>query len=95
MYQSLISYSGSFHNNDPRDSFILNMTVDDMDSVLHEITYTQIETLNLTDHIHKPRNIQTKRSLLPFGGLFNFLFGTASDDDVRSMKQDIQKLYDK
>ena len=70
------------------------MTIDDIDSVLHEITYTQIEAFNLIDHIHKPRNIRTKRSLLPFGGLFNFLFGTANDDDVKSMKQDIQKLYD-
>ena len=38
--------------------------------------------------------LEPKRSLLPFGGLFNFLFGTANDDDVKSMKQDIQKLYD-
>ena len=94
MKQSLISYSGSFHNSDPRYSLILNMTIDDINSVLHEITYTKIETFNLIDHIHKPRDIRTKRSLLPFAGLFNFLFGTASDDDVRSMKQDIQKLYD-
>ena len=70
------------------------MTIDDIESVLHEITYTQIETLNLIDHIHKPRDIRMKRSLLPFCGLFNFLFGTANDDDVMSMKQDIQKLYD-
>ena len=70
------------------------MTVDDINSVLHEITYTQIETLNLIDHIHKPRDIRTKSSLLSFGGLFNFLFGTANDDDAKSMKQDIQKLYD-
>ena len=71
------------------------MTIDDIDSVLLEITYTQLETFTLIDHIHKPRNIRTKRSLLPFGGLFIFLFGTANDDDVKSMKQDIQKLYDK
>ena len=92
--QSLISYSGSFHNSDPRYSLILNMTIDNINSVLHEITYTQTETFNLIDHIHKPRNIRTKRSLLPFGGLFNILFGTANDDDVRSMKEHIQRLYD-
>ena len=46
--------------------------------------------LNMT----KPKDIRTKRSLLSFGGLFNFLLGTANDDDVRSMKQDIQKLHD-
>ena len=92
--QSLIGYSDSFHNSDPRYSLIMNMTIDDINSVLHEIISTQIEAFNLIDHIHQPRNIGTKRSLLLFGGLFNFLFGTANDDDVRSIKQDIQKLYD-
>ena len=70
------------------------MTVDDIDSVLHEITSTQIKAFNLIDHIHKPSDIRPKRSLLPFSQLFHFLFGTAHDDAVRSMKQDIQKLYD-
>ena len=32
--------------------------------------------------------------LLPFGRLFHFLFGTAKDKDVKSMKQDIKRLYD-
>ena len=35
-----------------------------------------------------------KRSLLPFGRLFNFLFGPAKDEDVRLNKQDVKKLYD-
>ena len=92
--QSLISYSDSFHSNDPRYSLLLSMTIDNIDSVLHEITSTQTEAFNLIDLIHNPKDIRNKRSLLPFGGLFNFLFGTANDDDVRSMKQGIQKLYD-
>ena len=70
------------------------MTIDDINSVLHKIISTQIEALNLIVHIHKPKDIRTKRSLLPFSGLFHFLFGTANDDDIRSMKQDVQKLYD-
>ena len=92
--QSLISYSESFHSSDPMYSFLLNMTIDDIDSILHEITSTQIEAFNLIDHIHKPKDIRTKGSLLPFGDPFHILFGTANDDDVRSMKQDVQKLYD-
>ena len=52
MKQSLISYSVSFHNSDPRYSLILNMTADDINSVLLEITSTQIESSNLMDHIH-------------------------------------------
>ena len=70
------------------------MKIDDIDLVIHDNTLTQIETFNLIDHIHKPKDIRTKRSLLPFSGLFHFLFGTANEDDVRSMKQDVQKLYD-
>ena len=70
------------------------MTIDDIDSVLYEITSTQIEAFNLIGHIHRPKDIRTKRSLLHFGGVFHFLFGTANDDKVRSMKQDIRKLYD-
>ena len=92
--QSLISYSESFHSSDPRYSILLKMTIDNINSVLHEITSTQIETFNLIDHIHKSKDIRTKRSLLPFGGLFHFLLGTANDDDVRSIKQNVQKLYD-
>ena len=91
--QSLMGYSDSFHSSDPRYSLLLNMTIDDINSVLHEITSTQIEAFNLINHI-KPKDIRTKRSLLPFGGLSNFLFGIANDDDIRSMKQDVQKLYD-
>ena len=69
------------------------MTIDDIHSVLHDITATQTEAFfNLIDHIHKPIDIRTKRSLQLFGGLFNFLFAT-TNDEVKSMKQDIQKLY--
>ena len=87
--QSLISYSESFHSSNPRYSFLLNMTIDDINLVLHEITLIQIEAFNLINCIHKPKDIRTKISLLPFSGLFQFLFGMANDDDVRSMKQDV------
>ena len=39
--------------------------------------------------------IQTsnKRSLLPFCGLFGFIFGTASKHDLNSIKADVKQLY--
>ena len=49
--QSLISYSDSFHSSEPRYSLLLNMTIDNINSVLHEITYNQFEDFNLIDHI--------------------------------------------
>ena len=70
------------------------MTMNDINSVLSEIISTQIETLNLTDNVQRPKDFRTKRSLLPFGGLFHFLFGTAEDKNIKSMKQDIKRLYD-
>ena len=46
------------------------MTMGGINSVLCEITLTQIETLNLIDNIHRPKDLWM-RSLLHFGGLFN------------------------
>ena len=92
--QSLTRYSESFKSNDPRYSQIPDMTMNDINLVLCEITLTQIESLNLTDNVHRPKDFRTKRTLLPFGGLFHFLFGTAKDEDVQSMKQDIKNIYD-
>ena len=92
--QSLTRYSESFQSNDPRYSLLLNMTMDDINLVLSGITLTQIETLNLLDNIHRPKDFGTKRFLLHFGRLFHFLFRTAKDEDVKSMKQDVKKLYD-
>ena len=37
-------------------------------------------------------NNRTKRSLLPFGGVFKFLFGTASNDDVQTLKHNVVQL---
>ena len=80
--QSLTGYSESFHSSDLGYSFLLNMTIDDINSVLCEITSTYMEALNLIYHIHRPKDIRIKRSLLPFSRLFNFLFHTANDEDV-------------
>ena len=70
------------------------MTMDDINLVLHKIILTQIETLNLIDNVHRPKDFRMKRSLLPFGRLFHFLFGTAKDKGIKSMKQEIKRLYD-
>ena len=92
--QSFTRYSESFQSDDLRYSLLLNMTMDDINLVLCKITLTQIEMLNLIDNVHTSKDIRTKRSLLPFGRLFHFLFRTAKDKDVKSMKEDIKQLYD-
>ena len=88
--QSFTRYSESFQSDDPRYSLLLNMTMDDINLVLHEITLTQIETLNLIENVHRPKDVRTKRSLLPFGRFFHSLFWTAKDQDIKWMKQDVE-----
>ena len=68
--QSFTRYSESFQSDDLRYFLLLNMNMDDIKLVLCEITLTQIEILNLIDNVHRPKDIRTKRSLLPFGGFF-------------------------
>ena len=65
------------------------MTIDDLSLALDEIVNMQTEASNLIDHISN----RNKRSLLPFGGLFSFLFGTASEDDLNSTKANVKQLY--
>ena len=43
--QSFTRYSESFQSDDLRYSLLLNMTLDDINSVLHKVTLTQIENL--------------------------------------------------
>ena len=62
---------------------LLNITVDDLNLALEEILHMQTEASNLIDHLAN----RHKRSLLPFGGLFSFLFGTADQNDLDLLKQ--------
>ena len=63
--------------------------MDDLNLVLEEILHMQTEASNLID----PLANRPKRSLLPFGGLFSFLFGTADQSDLDSLKAHIKQLY--
>ena len=92
--EQLTAYTTTFVNSDPRYSHLLNLTMEDLSSVLKEFTDIQIEAFNLIYHVYSPKTTRNKRSVLPFGRLFNFLFGTANDEDLQNMKQDIQRLYD-
>ena len=58
--ESLIEFSSTFQNSDPRYSHILNLTLTDLDSILDEITATQDEASNLIDHIHNSQNKRNK-----------------------------------
>ena len=73
----------NFNNNDHRYAHLARMTKEDLSSIINEITLTQNEAYNLIDHTKQPR---TKRSILPLGGLFKFLFGTTDQKDIDMTK---------
>ena len=81
-------------NKDPRYVHLFNMTLDDINMVITEISTTGIEASNLIDHVLNNNNRRFKRSLLPLCSLFSFLFGTAEQSDVNSLKADVQHLYE-
>ena len=87
--ETLVDFTKTFYREDPRYMKLLNMTMVDMTLALDEITNMQFEASNLIGHIQN----KNKRSLLPLGGLFGFLFGTADQADLNAIKADIKQLY--
>ena len=83
-----------FQYKDTRYTHLFNMTLDDINMVITEISTTKLEASNLIDHALNNNNRRFKRSLLPLGGLFSFLFGTVDQSDVYSLKADVKQLYD-
>ena len=70
------------------------MTVNDLSSALDQIHITRTEVSDLIGHMNNNKNNRHKRSLLPLGGLFNFLFGTADQKDIDLLKQQVKELYE-
>ena len=70
------------------------MTLDDINIAISEISTTRLEASNLIDHTLNNNDRRFKRSLLPLGGLFSFLFGTADLSDGDSLKADVKQLYE-
>ena len=85
----MIEFKNTFHKQHPRYMVLLNMTIDDMSLALDEILNMQTEASNLITHISN----RNKKSLLPFGGIFGFLFGTADQADLNAIKADVKQLY--
>ena len=90
----LMSQMPLFQYKDPVYTQLFNMTLDDINMAITEISTTRIEASNLIDHALYNNNRRFKRSLLPLGGLFSFLFGTADQSDVNSLEADVEQLYE-
>ena len=87
--ETLVDFTKTFYRENPRYMKLLNMTMDDVTLALDVIINMQIEASNLIGHIQ----YRNKRSLLPLGGLFGFLFGTADQADLDALKVDVKQLY--
>ena len=90
----LMSQMPLFQYEDLRYTHLFNMTLDDINMAIIEISITRIEASNLIDHALNNKIRRFKRSLLPLGGQFSFLFGTADQSDVDSLKADVKQLYE-
>ena len=83
-----------FQYKDPRYTHLFNMTLDNINMAITEISTTKPAASNLIDHDLNNNNKRFKNSILPLGGLFSFFFGTAGQSDVDSLKADVKQLYE-
>ena len=81
-----------FQHEDPKYNQLLSMTLNDLSSALNQIHITRTEVSDLIGHMKNNKNNRCKRSLLPLGGLFNFLFGMADQKDIDLLKQQVKEL---
>ena len=78
----------------PKYNQLLSMNINDLTSALNQIHITRTEISDLIGHMNNDKNNRHKRSLLPLGGLFNFLFGTADQKDIDLLKHQVKELYE-
>ena len=78
---------------DTSHNHLISLTQHDISLAISDITEANQRFLNITDKIHNDNN-RHKRSLLPLGGLFSFLFGTADQNDLNDIKKDVQTIND-
>ena len=83
-----------FQHEDSKYNQLLSMTLIDLSSALDQIHITRTQVSDLIGHMNNEKSNRHKRSLLPLGGLFNFLFGTTDQKDIDLLKQQVKELYE-
>ena len=78
---------------DKMHEHLVRLTLYDVNRSITEINEAHDKFSDLTGMIHNDNN-RHKRSLLPLGGLFSFLFGTADQNDLDEIKKDVKTIYD-
>ena len=78
---------------DKTHEHLIGLTVDNINMAIKDITEAHEIFTNISGMVHNENN-RNKRFLLPLGGLFSFLFGTADQDDLDDIKKEVQTIYD-
>ena len=72
---------------------LIELTRQDVNKSIMTLDNTYDKFLQICDHIQS-HSKRYKRSLLPFGHFFSFLFGTADQEDLDSIKSQVKTIYD-
>ena len=72
---------------------LIELTRQDANKSIMTLDNTYDKFLQICDHIQS-HSKRYKRSLLPFGHFFSFLFGTADQEDLDSIKTQVKTIYD-
>ena len=78
---------------DHHHKHLIELTRQDVNRSIMTLEATHDRFIDICDHIQNHNN-RHKRSLLPLGHLFSFLFGTANQDDLESIKHSVKTIYD-
>ena len=78
---------------DKTHEHLIGLAVNDVNMAIKDITEAHEIFTNISGIVHNDNN-RNKRSLLPLGGLFSFLFGTADQNDLDEIKKDVKTIYD-
>lgn len=78
---------------DHHHKHLIELTRQDVNQSIMTLDETYDKFLQICNHIQS-HSKRYKRSLLPLGHLFSFLFGTADQKDLDSIKAQIKTIYD-
>lgn len=72
---------------------LIRLTKQDVNKSIMALDSTYDKFTQICDNMQNG-NQRYKRSLLPLGGLFSFLFGTADQNDLNEIKDQVKTIYD-
>ena len=73
--------------------YLIELTRQDVNQSIMSLDDFYDKFLQIVNHIQS-HSKRYKRSLLPLGNLFSFLFGTTNQDDLNSIKAQVKEIYE-